>query len=324
LDAGAFVSGNSNIGNSFYTWDGDLNTGIDATVSQVLSNGNRYTVSAGSSSSTGDISPLQSFFVQKGTFAEGDNLLISPEWTSVTPASPYVLRATEPARSGVLRIKATQGSKTSYAALLYDVNAGPDFNIKDDAATLFYDEIGLTLHSLTPQQKALSINTNGRFSAQPTYLGVRAKDAGEIKLEFTGLSRFGHDVTLVDKQLNKTVELKEGDAYTFTVAKPSGAGAFFEVNNRISLEMVYTGKGLTGAEAVAIKTAAQVTSSDGFINVRSFDVINSLQVYSLSGALIYSNNTPSTEYRIPATRHQMYIVRVQTGDTNQTEKIIVK
>jgi hypothetical protein len=251
------------------------------------------------------------------------NLLVNPNWTYVTNPGPYLLKAASPAQgSGILRIKATQGNKTSYAALVYDPDASPEFNEKEDAASLFFDQIGLTLYSLTPLKSALAINVNGNFSAQPTYLGLRAKEAGEITLEFYGLPTFGHAVTLKDAQQNKSVELKDGVPYTFTVTKPAASSTFFDVNDRISLILNYTGNGIgTRTEAVELP-ALQVSSTMGYIHVHSAYEISSLQVYSVTGALVFSSNKAATEYRIPAISRQMYIVRALLNNSTVTEKVI--
>jgi hypothetical protein len=68
-----------------------------------------------------------------------------------------------------------------------------------------------------------------------------------------------------------------------------------------------------------------VNSVKGVINVRTTSgFISSLQIYNVSGALIYSDNTLSTEYRIPVPGQKVYIVRALIGGAVNTAKVIVE
>ncbi|GHT34691.1 hypothetical protein AGMMS49574_22580 [Bacteroidia bacterium] len=223
-------------------------------------------------------------------------------------------KSTQVTSGGVLYIRAIQGSRTSSAALVYD----PEATSKADLPVLVYNEIPLTLYAFSPGREALSIRTSNDFQSRATDLGLRVMNAGEMKLEFSGLSTFGHDVYLQDKQLGKTIDLQNNPVYTFTVAA-------IELNDRFSLGMTYTGKGIvTGSESAPAPAALQVSSKDGYLDVQSQGgKIDRLQVYSLMGSLIYSSNSSSGRFNIPLSGG-VYIVKGQIGATYYTEKAVVR
>jgi hypothetical protein len=199
----------------------------------------------------------------------------------------------------------------------------PEASSGQDLPVLVYNEIPLTLYAFSPGREALSIRTSSDFQSRATDLGLRVMNAGEMKLEFSGLSTFGYDVYLKDKQLGTTVNLQNNPVYTFTVAK-SGANAI-ELNDRFSLEMTYTGKGIvTGNESTPSASTLQVSSQDGYLTIEIVgDAISQLQVYNLTGSLVYSSNTPANRFSIPLTRGA-YIVKALTETSNYTEKAIVR
>jgi hypothetical protein len=248
---------------------------------------------------------------------------MSPEWTTTAPpdlTEGYRLRSAEATESGVLHLRASQGNRTSYAALHFDRNASPEYNSREDVRALFYDENPLTVYALTALGEPLAIHANGDFELQTTGLGLRIRNAGEVTLAFSGMERFGHDVYLLDREANRTIPLNETPEYTFTVVKASGAAV--EINDRFALRMQYTG---VWNEAVEVQAETlTVTSLKGEIHVRSTGgMIRELQVYNLAGALVYATTEAATEYRIPAEGGQVYIVRANIDERTETRKVRV-
>ncbi|MDR3269162.1 MAG: DUF11 domain-containing protein [Tannerella sp.] len=331
LDVTTFLIRNNTLApNAYIIWDGDVNGGFTAVKffgDADYQTGMRYLYSGQiapiSPNNPNLIPPLQSFFVAKAGDATSPvtSVLMSPNWTTTNGGSSFVLRAAE-VEIGVLQIKATQENKTSYTVLQYDPNASPTYNDNEDVPNLFYAEIPLTLYSLTPGQYPLAINANGDFQSQHTDLGLRITNAGEIKLEFSGLSTFGHDVYLIDKEKNQEeINLQQTPEYTFMANKPANVNVI-EINDRFSLRMDYTGN---LSNRVANKPALQLSGNDGYIQVRSVaGIIKHLQIYNMAGMLIYSDDTASEEFRIPAERSQTYIVKAFVGNADIVEKVIVK
>jgi hypothetical protein len=245
---------------------------------------------------------------------------MSPDWTTTSGARPFTLRAAANEVGGVLYIKAVQGQKTGYTALQNDPDASPAFNGNEDVRNLFFDEMPLTLYSLTAMREPLAINANSDFQSQTTDLGLRILESGETKLEFTGLNTFGYRVYLIDREKNVEIDLQQTPEYTFTVVKPADVESI-EINDRFTLRMDADPDGIQPVASSSLR----VSSRNGYIHVQSMgEAISSLQLYNMAGALIYSDNTRATEFRIPAPRQQVYIVRALIGDTVKTEKVIVE
>ncbi|MDR1675674.1 MAG: hypothetical protein LBR86_04325, partial [Tannerella sp.] len=331
-----FLTGNSTtLADSYLTWDGRIRssfTGVLLVDTISLHNGNRYLISSTPVqwNTAGLIAPLQSFFVRKRTPSDHlASVKMSPQWTATTPSGPYLLAhdaTAEQQETGVLRIKASQGDRTSHAVLYYSPDAVPGYDGREDISSLFYDEIPLTLYSLTPLREPLLINGNGHFIALPTGLGVRLAGGGEVKLEFSGLETFGHNVYLTDRERNVEINLQEHPEYTFTAPADNG---FVETGDRLSLRMEYTGIGLENRDqplpAPADVSQLVVTGENGSICVRSPDgVIRNIQVYHSGGALVYRDAAEQENVCIPAERGQTYIVHVQTARTQEVRKVWVK
>jgi hypothetical protein len=150
------------------------------------------------------------------------------------------------------------------------------------------------------------------------------KEAGQVSFDFSGLETFGHDVFLIDHaQNNKETNVKTNPKYTFTVTKPSAGDTFIELNDRFSLRMNYTGIGV-GDEAVS-PARLHTSSGNGFIRVQAgSSTISSLQIYTISGALVYSSNKRSEEFHVAVNGQQTYLVKAKTGADYTVEKVFVK
>lgn len=322
LNVATFLSNNSSLGSTYAIWDGEI-TGSFNQIGTIGDSNNRFEITTIPANSTtpGLIPPLQSFFVQKIGTAKLGTVNMSPAWTTTNSDSPYVLRS-DAKETNVLRIKATQDNRSSYAVLHYNASTSPAYNSKEDMHKLFYNEIPLEVYSFAPTKEALAINSSSDFS-QNTPLGLRTDKAGSITLEFSGMETFGYDVYLIDHaQNNKETDLQKNPKYTFTVTKKSASDDMIELNDRFSLRARYTGIGV-GNEDINVNEFS-VSARDGYIYVQTPSPANSLQVYSTIGALVYSSNTKSDYFRIPADGQQTYIVKVKIGEEYMTQKVFVK
>jgi hypothetical protein len=278
---------------------------------------------------TGFIPPLQSFFVEKTGTAKLPitGLAISPEWVTTKKDSPYSLRADAGApETNILRIKATQEKRVSYALLHYNENTSPAYISNEDMHKVFYqlekDTIPLEVYTFAPTREVLAINSSSDFS-QEVPIGLRTDRAGQVTLEFSGMATFGHNVYLIDHAQNdKITDLQQSPTYTFTVTKKSASDKIIELNDRFSLRSDFTGIGL-GNETIS-STGLNVTSRDGYIYVQTSSPVSSLQVYSLTGAQVYGSTTRTDYFRIPTDGQQAYIVKVKIGEEYLTQKVFVK
>ncbi|GHT43793.1 hypothetical protein FACS189438_1680 [Bacteroidia bacterium] len=325
----SFLDNNTNFQAGYYIWNGELTNGFSTAALTGGMNSIRVVSGLAMNAVTSSnllIAPLQSFFVAKNSESQNvQTVVMSPNWTTVRPPSPtYALRASKKTVSngGVLHITLSQGEKKAYAALLYNPSAS-NFTDPEDMPAIIYDDLPLAVYTFSMNQ-ALAINSSSTFDMFPVPIGFRATTAGETKLEFNNHETFGYDVVLIDKALNKRIDLSTTPEYTFTVTK-TGASAV-EINDRFSLEMKYTGNGvtITGNETAGQPTALQVSSGAGYIYIKSeAGVIGSLQIYDTVGRLVYSTaNLNESQFKLPVNSKQMYIVKATIGEATVVEKIM--
>jgi hypothetical protein len=321
LNVSDFLGGNSAAleANGYIAWDGHIN---NAPVGYMLSPepGMRYVCNMpGAGAGGGMISPLQSFFVMKK--AGNSPVKMSPAWTATSGANPYGLRAADETETHVLRIKASQGDKTSYAILYYNPKAHAYYDSREDVYQLFFDDIPLSVYALTPWNDPLLIYSDADFPARYTRIGLRIRDAGEVTLEFSGMPTFGHNVWLVDKVTGKETDLQQHASYAFAAGK--AGGGLLELNDRFAIRAQYTGAGITANEAVSLPQW-RVSAADREVLVQSLSLpVHRVQVYDVTGALVYSSSVPSVYYRIPLAQG-VYIVKARIGDAYRVEKVLVK
>jgi hypothetical protein len=328
LDVSKFLIGNSAMlePNGYIEWDGSVNSGLIGHRMNLSPDGMRYEwiSNAPAGTNSGMIPPLKSFFVMKRTSVPDNPIKMSPAWTTTSGVTnPYTLRASSSdTETNVLRIKASQGEKTSYAVLYYSPRAHPYYDGREDVYQLFYDDISLTVYALTPWRDALSIYADGDFSTRDTDIGLRIRDAGEVTLEFSGMPTFGHNVWLIDKVAGKEVNLQQQSSYTFAAGKAAGSG-ILELNDRFAVRASYTGNGITGNEAISLPQWS-VSSGDRAVIVQSSSLpIRYLQIYDVTGALVYASGAPSAYFSIPLAQG-IYIVKAQVGVEHKVEKVFVK
>jgi hypothetical protein len=339
LDVRKFLDGNqSKLNNSgYYIWNGNLNESFKSVfVGDIAYQyGMRYIVTTNPPLTMGDnpglIPPLQSFFVEKkspGTSLT-NSVKMSPNWTTTdspnTTGNTFTLRSSEAGEEPyVFRIKATQGDNTSYAVLHKNMYASPSYREEEDMQVLFFDEIPLTVYTVSPAQKELlSVNSSDGFSTGIP-LGLRLKAQGEVRLDFSNSRTFSHHVYLKDKEKNNLeVDLQQTPHYTFTFTPKPDATGVTTLNDRFSLRFEFDP---TGNEDVALPTADwTVSSGNGQIQVGSTSgVMNGLQLYNILGSVVYQDDAQSNEYLVPVAGQQTYIVKVKTGNEFKAKKIFVK
>lgn len=323
LDINKFLLGNSDkLSTSFYaTWTGELSESFTQ-IGIVGDKDNRYKIETIPSGTFPDglIPPLQSFFVQKNATAKLGTVKMSSDWATTVGTSPYVLRK-DTKETNVLRMKVIQDNRDAYAILHYNKSASPTYKNEEDMNKLFYSEVPLEVYSITVDKKMLAINSSDDF-AQNIPIGVRTDKAGSATLEFSGMETFGHKVYLIDHTLNKEIDLQKNPKYTFTVTKKSANDKIIELDDRFSLRTTYTGIGV-GNEEISFNDLS-VSSRDGYIYVQASLRLSSLQIYNMTGAMVYSSNAQSDQFRIRVDRQQTYIVKAKASGEYIIQKVFVK
>jgi hypothetical protein len=333
LNFAAFLSANDSKiqGAGYYIWNGEDKTGISTIYVPV--NGNRYIVNAGHVDNNlntllGFIPPLQSFFVKKMSAAtDASTLRINPGMTVLSQSSEkgYTLRASKvdaPTSDMKIQLSQLSGSlKEAYAAIICTDSAYKTFDKDYDMQAITIDGlVPVSVYTFGESTPPLAINALNKHHMVDgeIKLGLRVQENGTYKLIFSNLKTFGFNVTLVDKEKNKEINLNTQLSYDFAVT--NGAKV---IDNRFTLKI--TGSGPTGIAPTPAAPSLRLLGQNGVIDVRASGKISSLQIYDTLGKLVYSKaDVNDSQISIPVAASQLYLVMATVDGTAITEKVLVK
>lgn len=332
LNVGDFLAANSGvIERSYSIWNGDVNAEFITVLQDGELEGQRYVIDNESRmdfSSAGYIAPLQSFFVKKiDKNARVKSLTMnSATMTAVEIAGndgSYVLRSAARGSAegeNILRIKASHGNAENSTAMLLRAGATQAYGSQEDASKVFNHDVPVSVYTLTDNNMPLAINVSESFEGD-VKLGLRLRKVSTpVSLTFSGLSGFGQTPFLIDHELKKEVELKNGTEYVFSVSA-EGSKDVVELNKRFSLRF---GELPTSNENILNENDLKIVGRNQGIDISSFGVFSRVEVTSLSGMRVYDSLMPASYCRVSVASGQVYIVRVTIGDANIVQKVYVK
>jgi len=278
------------------------------------------------------VAPLQSFIVSKVDPSQTISVSYEPESVLTTQrlgSADYDLRSGQQGDnlSGVMKISASSGDLMNSTVLVNSPEASNGVT-EDDALKLFYDKTyysetqgdiplpHLTVYTLSPDNTPLAINVSGDFIGQQIPVGLRLSVEGQLKLDFSGVTGFGYEVVLLDG--NNEINLTENPVYYTTIQRRKEG--YYEVNDRFKLSFprIVLGMEDQGVDPVT------VSSSGGRIYVSSNSPMQSVEVISALGVVVYRSDIESQRYAIDAYPGQIYMVKVNTGKGTEVRKVIVK
>lgn len=325
LDIRKFLQVNSgSLENSYKLWDGDINSNYISVIASTEDDVNRLIVddSKISASAANFVPPLKSFFVMKQIKTTSVSVLrFTADMLTTAPATPpYTLKSSE-VEQNTLRIRASQDGHDNMTVLLNKEGAVPAYKGSEDSYKLFNEGSPIAVYTLSPAKDALAINSSGDFSSD-VRLGLRLAQPGSIKLDFTGMDQFGYAVYLIDHDLkDKLISLKETPTYTFITEASPVNGQKIELNDRFSLHFEDVSTGTEEINDFGVKTY----SNNGRIYVESFNApIDQLQIFNISGEMIYTSRKSSTNYKVRASANRVYLVKAHIGEKIKVIKIIGK
>ncbi|WP_293672129.1 T9SS type A sorting domain-containing protein [uncultured Parabacteroides sp.] len=299
------------------------NQGLDNTFWIVEDGNQKVSVKDGNAqwlSTLGDkvskVAPLQSFFVKKAeTKGTGSNEL------SLTFTNDMQVLGEEnsnnPLRSASsapqLLLTASKGGKQSRALIVCKASADDAFRNNEDAELFLDSNLGDVpmVYTVAGSQTA-SINVRKNLTNIP--LGVFAPDNGEVEVTISGQESFGN-FELYDAENNHSQLIGNGEVSV--MLKGNTHGRYF-----LRSDYVPT----ANEKVTAQKQIIIYSASNGQIVVSSVDPLTRITVYDLSGKLVTGLthlHTP-TAYVQGLTPGQLYIVRAETANQVQTEKVEVR
>jgi hypothetical protein len=271
--------------------------------------GNYSTITFGSASATpGTIASLQSFFVRT---LDGTNLLTLDNAAKAHSGTFVKSSAIAP---DMIKLKITGNSYSDETFVRFLAAATAGFDQQYDAYKLSGLDEAPQLYSVLPDEKA-AINTLPSFTAnQYIPLGLKVGTTATYTIQVEGINSFDPSlpISLDDLKLGSSVDLRLNPDYSFT-ASPSDAENRF----RLSFATV-TGRNLPEASGISIN------AKNGIIRV-SCEGTNSgkVYVYSTAGQLLATSILTSGEATLRVASKGVYMVKVVTGKTSLTRKLVV-
>ncbi|MDR3327269.1 MAG: T9SS type A sorting domain-containing protein, partial [Prevotellaceae bacterium] len=158
------------------------------------------------------------------------------------------------------------------------------------------------------ENTALAINTINTYEAQIP-VGVQTAYSGTATLNFKGMDTWNANIVLIDKLLNKKIDL---------TGKASVDYSFESAGNTADRFVIATSKTPLGLDDITAANAkVQTYVQDRIIHVVSpaDNPVKSVEVYNLNGAVV------NAKQALPA---GVYVVKVAAQKGTETVKVIVK
>ena len=156
------------------------------------------------------------------------------------------------------------------------------------------------------------------FRSGEVRLGLKLAEEGEVTLDFQNMTGFNHDVFLIDNELKgagREIDLRKNPAYTFQDKKGV-------LDNRFKLRFSYNPMGNGNIEN---EYALQISQSEDHLHIRSLSgPASSLQVYTVSGVLVYNSTAMSDRFSVNVQKQRMYIVKAVIDGKEIIQKVVKK
>jgi len=273
------------------------------------------------------ISPFQSFIVSKNAAYVNQTVKLTYKPETMLTTSPlgtyyqgdYKLRSVgeNDQTEGLMRITAKFLDQTNSTLLANSPGASNSLT-DDDSRKLFFDgRSSVSVYTMTPEKDALAINVSGDFSGREIPVGVRLKGKGNLTFDFSGVKNFKYQAWFVDG--TKEIDLSKVSTYT-TSDIITGTESYYEINNRFKLRFGDATSGIDNS----LTSAVRITTFDHKIQVTSDDIMQSIEIISSLGSVIYKDKTASDNYTVSVQPGQVYVVKVRKEKGLEIKKVIVK
>jgi len=291
----ALLAAPESMNNAAYVWNGLA--------------GNYSTITFGAASaSPGTIASLQGFFVRT---IDATNLL-SLDNAAKAHGSTFV--KSSKVMPDMLKLKITGNSYSDETFVRFLETATAGFDQQYDAYKLAGLDEAPQLYSMLPDEKA-AINTLPSYTVnQFVPLGLKVGTTTVYTINVEGINSFDPSVpiSLDDLKLGTSVDLRLNPEYSFT-ASPGDA------ENRFRLSFA-TVTGTKEPDALGIN----VNAVKGIIHVRCEGTDSGkVYVYSTTGQLLATSILTSGETTLRVASTGVYMVKVVTGKTSLTRKLVV-
>ena len=202
---------------------------------------------------------------------------------------------------------------TSTIAMVYFAGGNNLFGADDSAAIPSSDEV----YSIVQGEK-VAINGRSTFvNTDNIPLGTRHFVGGDYTIALgdqEGIFANGQSIYLKDKQTNTITNLKAGN-YTFTASAGASTGRF---------EIIYQSDVVLVTESTFKEELTVYRDGEDFVVKAQTKKITGVEVYDMSGRLIFSQNANNTKVVVNGTSlsNGTYLLKINQGTEVYTKKIL--
>lgn len=256
---------------------------------------------------TGEIAPLQAFFVRKADGNGGELTVKFTKDMAVAATGNVLMTRSTASHTPTLRITAMRNGMTSSALVACRDNANSGFKHGEDAEALFDSHLADAPTVFTMSgDKAAAINVRKSLNGVP--LGVESNDDSAVSLSFDGVENFSEELYLYDLLEDKSTPIISSGSTVSISGKT--VGRYYLVTSDLS------GGSIASTPVISIdgKSVSIVSPAED---------MTSITVNDVAGRRVYSdvNVGNSTEFEL----HQgIYIINVETAKQQVKEKILIK
>lgn len=256
---------------------------------------------------TGDIAPLQAFFVRKTDDKGGELKVIFTKDMAVAATGDALVTRSTASHTPTLRITAMRNGMTSSALVACRDNANSGFKHGEDAEALFDSHLADAPTVFTMSgDKAAAINVRKSLNGVP--LGIESNDDSAVSLTFNGVENFSEELYLYDLLEDKSTPIISSGSTVSISGKT--VGRYYLVTSDLSSGSIAS----TPVISIDGKSVSIVSPAED---------MTSITVNDVAGRRVYSdvNVGNSTKFEL----HQgIYIINVETAKQQVKEKILIK
>ncbi len=256
---------------------------------------------------TGNVAPLQAFFVKKSDGTGGTLNVTFTSGMAVQLAGDTLLQTRAGGAPATLRLTAMRDGVESRAIVVCREEATEGFSAGEDVEALFDSNLSHapTLYTAAGEVAA-AINVRRTLHGVP--VGIGGEDESEVTLTFDGVEQFGEELYLYDAA--------EG---TSTLIPASGTS--LSVCGRTTGRYYLVTTPLDGSAQESVP----VVSVQGHVVtvLSAFDEILSVEAYDATGRKVYAEGAVGNRTRFTLSAPGVYLITVKTAAGVFSHKVLV-
>ena len=276
---------------------------------------------------TGDIAPMQAFWVRvvpaQTTGALSLTNAMRTHQNQSVASNRLKTRSSVGSVQQMLRLQVSNGINSDEAIVLFNPKALDGYDAYD-SGKMSNNNPGIPeIYSIVAAEKLVINGLNSVYTNEEVPLGFTTGQDNSFTIRATEISNFDDNTKIVlrDKLLNTENELVTGNAYSFSSEKASTSTRFSIVFKSTSVTTGIGNTDATGSESVFI-----YRNQDGQITVNRKDAVGegTVTVCNAIGQVLASQSTTGTitvveKKFIPG----VYLVKVSIAGKSTTKKVII-